>query len=474
MANNSIKKIPLFTLLFITATCPLVFGAVQPTVWAFYAAMMLAVFALDLWGDGVDAGFSKPPWGMIGIGVFFVVTLLQVVPLPGWLLQRAAPFSHGVFTRSSELLGEDFSGHTLAYVPNAAFSWWIFLLGLMLFFVLMRRYLIHSRNLRLVVGVMMSIALFEGLYGLLQALIPSLGVLWADAAHAYVGNASGTFINRNHFAGFVEMVWPVGLGFILFLSHRWRESLGNVHSPKKMKVYLSSNQIGLLLFFTIALLFTLLALLFSKSRAGITGAFIGLAVFLLLAHLGGKRFTTLGWITMGLGFCFLLFYGNIIGFEELIGRFLATDDGIGSRANIWNDTLDMIADHPLGIGLRNFDTVFPIYNSFGMPGIKYLHAHNDYLQLLAEAGWPAFVALTGGFFFFLGKTLHRIRKIGPKADPLRFHIGIGACSGLISIAFHSFFDFNLQIPANLLYFVLLIALTDACFRHPDLTTQRRT
>ena len=47
-------------------------------------------------------------------------------------------------------------------------------------------------------------------------------------------------------------------------------------------------------------------------------------------------------------------------------------------------------------------------------------------------------------------------------DPLRFFLAVGALSGLVSLAFHSFFDFNLHMPANLIYFVTLIAIVYNC------------
>jgi len=49
-----------------------------------------------------------------------------------------------------------------------------------------------------------------------------------------------------------------------------------------------------------------------------------------------------------------------------------------------------------------------------------------------------------------------------QADPFRFFLAIGALSGLVSIAFHSFFDFNLQMPANCVYFVMLMGIIDVC------------
>ena len=50
----------------------------------------------------------------------------------------------------------------------------------------------------------------------------------------------------------------------------------------------------------------------------------------------------------------------------------------------------------------------------------------------------------------------------PRHDPLRFFLAVGALSGIVSLAFHSFFDFNLHMPANLIYFVTLIAIVHTC------------
>ncbi|MFO7615322.1 MAG: O-antigen ligase family protein, partial [Bacteroidales bacterium] len=223
-------------------------------------------------------------------------------------------------------------------------------------------------------------------------------------------------------------------------------------------IYLSSDRIGSQLIMISSLLFILLALLFSRSRAGITGAFIGFMTYVLLCRLGGKKLSMTAWAIMGTGVTLLLFYGSAIGFDQIIERFLAIDESVGSRITIWKDTWSIIKAHPFGIGLGNYEHVMPVYNTLGPYGIKYIHAHNDYLQILAETGWPGFIALVGGFYLFLAKSILRIRRMGPVMDPVRFYISVGAVSGLISIAFHSFFDFNLQIPANMLYFVVLMVI----------------
>jgi O-antigen ligase len=461
--RSTTSLIPQAGLLFIIATVPLPYASVQPVVWPIYTGLIFFLFIYGLWSDKLDFQFIKSPLLIFSLGLFFVYTLLQVVPLPLGFLRFLNPFQHHVVQQSTVLLGESSPWHTLSYVPSASFAWWIFLVSLFIFFGILHAYMTSSRNLMVVTGVMIGVALFESLYGLMQALIPTLGVLWSDTITG-PGNARGTFINRNHFAGFIEMIWPLGFGLILAKAHQWEKE--KIHSralsvTKRLKIYLSSDRVGIQLLIISALLFIFLALLFSKSRAGITGAFIGLFAFVLLCRLGGKKLTNSTWLTLGVGVAILMFYGGMIGVDQIIERFMAIDDSAGSRIGIWKDTIAMIKGHPFGIGLGNYEHVMPVFTTHGSYDTKYVHAHNDYLQLLAEAGWPGFIALVVGFYIFLGKSIRRICKFGPTMDPARFYLRIGACSGLISMAFHSFFDFNLQIPANMLYFVVLMAIASS-------------
>jgi hypothetical protein len=62
------------------------------------------------------------------------------------------------------------------------------------------------------------------------------------------------------------------------------------------------------------------------------------------------------------------------------------------------------------------------------------HAHNDYLQMLIEAGWIGFAALSG-FFIFIGKSARRIRQL----DVQRIRCGFPGRGCLQRIDFNDVF-----------------------------------
>ncbi len=441
---------------------PLIFGAVQPMVWSVYAAVMTGLFLTAWWRRKADWRLFSNVRFAGSVGLFLLFCLLQILPLPMWLLQYINPRQYRILTESSAILGIKINWHSLSYAWRESLAWWIFLAGLTLFAMAAQHRLARKQYLLPVVWGMLGLALAEALYGLSQTLMPTLGVLWADV-DAYLGDARGTFINRNHFAGFLEMVWPLGLAMIFALAAE-KSVQGAAGFRQRLKRFLSADHSGFQVFMWAAMLFILLSLLFSRSRAGITGAFIGGMTFFLLSYLGGKRFSMVTWCSLGLAFVFLLFYGHTIGFDKTIGRFLTLDEGTISRVDIWKDTLALIIDHPLGIGLNTYEQVMPVYNTRSPFGIQYTHAHNDYLEILAETGWPGLVFIAGGLLMFLGTRIRHIRKYGPDMDPTPFFLGVGACCGLISIMFHGFFDFNAHIPANLVYLVLLVVIGSITLR----------
>src|SRR5262249_40978159 len=115
-----------------------------------------------------------------------------------------------------------------------------------------------------------------------------------------------------------------------------------------------------------------------------------------------------------------LFLGVLLlGGEFSITRFIDTvntDDPTTGRAHFWAVTLDIIKAHPyIGTGLGAFGVIYTKYDTRN--GLYRLEqAHNDYLQVLSDAGIIGAV-LAGGFwvFFFLGE----IGRAAPRRGFLR-------------------------------------------------------
>jgi len=439
--------------LFIIGTIPILFAAVQSWVWSVYSFCMIAAFLVLMWQDRMRNSFIPCIGVNLVVVPFFAATMFLCLPLPGFVLSYLSPTRFQTLTTARILLDSPNAWQTLSYAPQVSLAWWVFLLSLCLYFVVVQSLCAERKTLKHIAWVMMGVALIEAAYGLIQALVPTLGVLWVDYVQAYMGDARGTFINRNHFAGFIEMVWLLALGFTL-AQGGW----GQGYTLKKILASERLNRQALLAFGIVVLL---LALLFSRSRAGIAGASMGFLTFILLVRSGSKGISKYAWPVLGCIFGMLVVYSMAIGIGPLADRFFTLRSG-DSRLDFWRDSLHIIKDHPLGIGLRNYEKVFPVYNVSNFSNKIIDYAHNDYLQLLIEAGWIGFTTVLTGFLIFMGKSAHRIKQINSQKDPMRFFLAAGAFSGLVSLAFHSFFDFNLQIPANCVYFVTLMAILYSC------------
>ena len=436
---------------FITATVGLLFGAVQPWIMSLYAVLMILGFVVLMWQGGGTWRPGVLAW--VTVGVFLAVTLGQLIPFSQGFLGWVSPERARILDEATGLLGVEVTGNAVAYSVGQAFARWGFTLSLVLFFWVCASLGRDRKVFMALVWVALAFGTFEAVYGLLQVLIPGVGVLWVPWDFGASGCARGTYIGRNNFAGLMEMLWPVALGATL-AQGEWAERRG-------IKAMLSEDKINgqLLMFLMVTLM--VVALLFSRSRAGILGAFVGMAVLMGLLRLASGQFRWGNRITLMALVALVGVYGGSMGFDKIVERFLQFEGGAGGRMELWGPSWEMALDHPAGIGLGNYEVVEPVYLDPGRAGIRYRHAHNDYLQLLAEAGWVGAVPLVVGFFLFIGRGIWRVRRVGFSVGRFRVMVAIGALAGLCSMGFHGFFDFNFQIPANQVYFVLLMALVEA-------------
>jgi O-antigen ligase len=275
--------------------------------------------------------------------------------------------------------------------------------------------------------------------GILQHLTFNGKLYWFREMR-YGGIPFGPFVNRNHFAGFAELLLPMALVPLL---------LGRVRRER-------------LIIVGILAIIPLSALLLSASRGGIIslGAELAfLALVLALRRTGGRHVVAGGMVVL-----LALLTVSWLGVNEILSRFskLQTLEVTGSkRSSMRYGTWRIFVDHPaLGTGLGTLQQIYPPYETL-YDGKIVNHAHNDYLEALAETGlagglccaWFVGALFLGGLTFLqAGDTSF--------ANTLRL-CGFTACWGLLV---HSLVDFNLHIPSNLLLFLLMSLLATADIR----------
>jgi O-antigen ligase len=127
----------------------------------------------------------------------------------------------------------------------------------------------------------------------------------------------------------------------------------------------------------------------------------------------------------------------------------------GRRSEMLHDSWRIFMDHPVsGVGLGSLRAVFPEYETL-YDGNVVEHAHNDYVEVLAETGIVGGLCGASFFLLLLWGSWSRL-AVAAESFELAYHIGaVGACTALLV---HSLVDFNLHIPSNALVFLLQCAL----------------
>jgi O-antigen ligase len=140
----------------------------------------------------------------------------------------------------------------------------------------------------------------------------------------------------------------------------------------------------------------------------------------------------------------------------------APELAVGDRIAIAKDTLRLAREHlPYGVGMGAFEVAYPKYQTVATD-LVINYAHNDYAQLLAEAGILGWICLPLSIAGFIGLSFRRLR-LAPltKAGWIQLGAAVGVCGILV----HSFSDFNLHVPANAAWFTFCAALAAAVSPH---------
>jgi O-antigen ligase len=326
-------------------------------------------------------------------------------------------------------------------------------------FVLAANSFATRERLSLLVNLLVAYGLGLALFALVQHFTFEGKIYWVRPT---ASSAFGPFPNRNHYAGYMEMLAPLPFALIAARAVRRQSWLfyGFAGVLMAVSVIVSLSRGGVM---SVVAGIAFVAMLSGRVKPRRAGRLVRDAMIIpsraeramaVARRLGGAAVIT---ITIVAG----VFW---IGAEGLIDRAaqsldaMKTDAGASadfySRQEIWRDTWKMVRAHPIaGAGLGAYPTVFPQYARHeGMYVVDY--AHNDYLQVLADGGLIAGL-LAVCFIALLGRAVRRATRAD---DPLEAGLALGGGAGLFALLVHSAFDFNLQIPSNALLFVFLSAL----------------
>lgn len=415
--------------------------------WALAAFALSAAGIVCLWTldalvlRSTTLSRNRLQWPILGM---IVLGLIQLLPL-------RAPDNAGLAISPAHSLSLDPYSTRLVIVQMAS---------LFVYFAATLIFTDTTRRLRTLVRTITIFGFLLAMFGMMQSLTSDgTRVYWFRQLSQ--STAFGPFINRHHFAGYMELAIAIPLGLVF---------TGGVEKHERFLYGFAAMLMGVALLMTnsrggvislgaeilfVAVVGTVARTLrgqrlprLERARAAMVRA--GLASLLIVALIGGA-----------------LAFGGPDIFTRLLGTPTAADPTTG-RAHFWSVALNIIKAYPItGSGLGSFGVIYTRFDSRN-GSLRLEQAHNDYLQTLSDGGIIG--AVLG--LWFIGILFRRGFARRETHDRFRRGVITGALAGCFAVLVHSFFDFTLHTTANALLFLILAALATQDSR-VDQTAQHR-
>ena len=429
--------------LLVAGLSPFAFGAVHPV---FYTAFQVLAFALVVVAV-VRSVFSstRPTYPefkgicLLAAG-FGLLAAFQLLPLGSPLLRLFSPQTVSTIQAAMPWRGE-ISGSSISLCPLGAqlsvlqylACFGIFILTIVSFSRRKRRFLL-AWSLTATGLVLALVGLYQHWH--------SPGKIYGFWQSVYGGAPFGPFVNRNHFAGYLEMILPLSAALIFI-----KRIPGQRRDPDEALRGRRLRWWQILALSCFVLMF--IALMTSLSRGGMIATS---AAVLVMSAVAWRKARTR---RAGLYFAAILVASFVLGCyyagPELVGRLRELYADLmnpmrNSRAIATCHTLELFGQYPLfGTGLGSFSSVFTSVQSPELGLGLYQYAHNDWAQLMAETGLAGIVIA-----LMLAGALLRLahRRLRQDKTASGWWLTLGATGSLSALAVHSVFDFNLHIPSN--------------------------
>ena len=404
-------------------------GGVWPQDWAIALIFVgSGSLTLALWRGPLQNAPKPDRWLRVLLVMFVAYVLLQLLPLPQSLLSLLSPQRAEQVAALRQVAPVGFAPLTV-FAP-ATLAYFFRIVAYLAVLVVIREITFRwKERCWLVIAPLLAIGVIEAGIGLMQVTED-----WPN------GMARGTYVDRDHFAGLLEMILPLA---VMYALAAWLRADTRHKSPALPA--LAAAGLG-----TLAGV-VLLAIIYSLSRMGFVVALFALFAIGLLA--AGQRLSSprVRWLALGVLGCIVILAFVWLPPDQLIARFadLASSDSVAgdTRLHFWRETLSLVGAYPLfGCGLGGYESAFRKFQ-ITLPMMSVNFAHNDYLQALAELG------IIGGGILAALLIVIAVRAVSGTArqDTIdaRF-LAIGCVGSILAMMLHSLVDFNMQIPANAL------------------------
>ncbi len=403
------------TLIFTT----LAYGTVhQPIIAVFY---LIAVIVVILWAiDAFSSGVLR-----------FNKSLLQIPLLAAFLYAIFQVIPFGSLAETAGVVGIP---RTISLDPFWTQVAALHFLAIFIFLAASLSYIDSAKRLQKMVLVMTIFGFVFAFFAILQVVLSPhkiYGIYEVPFAVPF-----GSFVNRHNFAAYMEMTIAVPLGLMF---------VGAVQKDKRLLYITAIGLMGI-------------ALLLSGSRGGLISL---LAEIFFLVILTTKTKNS-GQFALKISLAVLLMATIIVGAiliggETSLTRLAETansEDFSANRLHIWDVTLNIIKNNlPFGAGFGAFGVAYTPYDTLNGSG-RVEQAHNDYLQVLADAGMVGLII--GGFF------IYQLFRTGwqdvQTPNVFRRGVAIGALAGCFAVLVHSLFDFVLHVTAVAMLFITMVSL----------------
>ncbi|MBI3715718.1 MAG: O-antigen ligase family protein [Betaproteobacteria bacterium] len=433
---------------------PWAWGLLEAAVFL-HAAVWLTVAALG-WTK-----LSEPlrrAWPVLCILLLWLLyQALYFLPLPadgiGWL----SPESLKMQQFADGLPGAP-EWKTLAIDPYAAKVAWLKSLLYVLAFVMTLALTVTRERARQLAYAIVLAGMVVATYGVLMH-VGRENIDWFGEPMVHGARALATFANADHFAGWLEMVLALGVG-LLVADLRDRQAGTWKQLARHFIEWVLSPKMRLRLILCVLVI----ALVATRSRMG-NGAFFASMFIAGIIGIALSRHATRGTVILLVSLIVIdtFIVGSWFGVEKLAQRLEQTtveksqrksEESLEERTEAALYAVNLIKDYPaFGTGPGSWYSAYPRYRGADVIPF-YDFAHNDYIQFTAESGVIGVTLLAA---IVLASLIAALKAQYQRRDPLMRGLSFAAIMGIIAILMHSSVDFNLQIPANAMLFMVILA-----------------